>query len=63
MLLYNDCSVFKRGRFWIFRDDALKIDFAKFTESQFYAKDFHGNDKVNEFEIIRQWRDAHPIAN
>lgn len=57
-----DCSLFQNGRFWIFRDDILNIDFAKFTNSQFFAKDFHGNNKVNEFEIIRKWRDTHPIS-
>lgn len=72
MLFYCNCKVYcettGRGRNsmkrWVIRDMAWggKL-IASFTDAEFFAKDNHGENKVNETQIILDWvakRDRDP---
>jgi hypothetical protein len=60
MKIYLGCIVYKKGKFWIIEDDTKEWKgtvIGKYTDYEFLR-----TDKVNDFEIIRNWRKEHPAT-
>ena len=53
--IYMDCHTYRDGNYWIIYDEIYHTVVAKISDY-----DFMHNDKINDFEIIRKWRETHP---
>lgn len=56
-MIYLGCHVYKDKGNWIIYDDVYDEEIARFSDYEFT------HDDINEYEIIRTWRDSHPLLD